>query len=266
MSDNRPIGIFDSGIGGLTVLRQLVKHFPNESFIYIGDSGRAPWGSKSRALIGLYNDQIIQFLKEKNCKYIVMACNTSDAYFGQDIESKYQVPAMGLAQNTGKRVAQISVKKEVIIMATEGTIRSKSYRTAILRQNPIAIIHEIACPKLVPLIESIEFDLAELKAILDGYFATLVASQADTLIYACSHYPIIHAFIKKYAPPSVKFFVDPATCLSLPLKDHLNTLKLSASTNNLGECHYYVTGNVDTFSLICKQLDLPISSLNTISF
>lgn len=260
----KPIGIFDSGIGGLTVLRQLIKHFPNETFIYVGDSARAPWGNKDKALLSAYNDQIMTFLKAQNCKFIVVACNTSQSYFGDSLLQKYGIPTIGLIEPTGKRISQISTTKEVAIFATEGTIRTKSYETAILREDPVTIVHNIPCPKLVPIIESKTITIGDLREAVTEYLNHLKGTHVDTVVYGCSHYPIIHPFIKSLSPPHVKYFIDPATCIIAPMKGQLANYKLSAAPDSKGQTHFHVTGDLNQFKSACEQFDIPISSLNAV--
>ncbi|MDA1353344.1 MAG: glutamate racemase [bacterium] len=262
---NAPIGIFDSGIGGLTVLRQLIKQFPNETFIYVGDSARAPWGNKDKALLSIYNDQIMTFLKSKGCKFIVVACNTSQSYFGDRASQKFNIPSIGLIEPTGKRISQISTTKEVAIFATDGTIKTKSYETAILREDPVTIVHNVPCPKLVPLIESKQLILEDLKAAINEYLDKLKGTHCDTIVYGCSHYPIIHPLIKSYAPAHIKYFIDPATCIVAPMKAQINALNLSADPTKKGEIHFHVSGDIAQFKSACEQFEVPITSLNKVT-
>ena len=264
--NKQPIGIFDSGIGGLTVLKKLIQKFPNETFIYVGDNARAPWGNKDKSLLSIYNDQIMTFLLSQQCKYIVVGCNTSQSYFGDTFSKKYSIPSMGLIDSTGHQVNRISTTKEVAVLATEGTIRSRAYENAITRHDNVTIVHNIPCPKFVPLLESYEFTLVELQSTIQEYLRPLENTFTDTIIYGCSHYPIIHPLIKTIANKRIKHFVDPANCIIPELNTHLENLKLKNSDDQTGKVHFHITGKIEQFNSICQQLNIPITSIQNIKF
>jgi glutamate racemase len=196
-TQNSPIGVFDSGIGGLTVVRALKKALPTESLIYLGDTARLPYGSKSAATVTRYSSQIADFLVGRQVKYLVVACNTASAYALPHLRQSLQIPLMGVVEPGAALAVASSPKKKIGVLGTRGTINSQAYREAILRLNPEVDVFSQACPLLVPLAEEGWLDTAISADIVQHYLDLLKAScgEIDALVLGCTHYPVLKDLI-----------------------------------------------------------------------
>ena len=193
---NRPIGIFDSGLGGLTVLKVLAKNFPNESFVYLGDIARLPYGNKSPETIRKYGDQILRFLKEQNVKAMVIACNSaSTVYLGE--KSFEGIPLLNVIE-PGSRAALEKGDPTIAILGTSATIRSHAYEQTIKRLSPKTDVVEVACPLFVPLVEEgvVHNEITDL--VIKRYLETVKARNIKTVILGCTHYPVLANDIRKF--------------------------------------------------------------------
>lgn len=201
--DNRPIGFFDSGLGGLTCIPHLMKALPNERIVYFGDTARTPYGSKAPATIRLFSHQIADFLIKENVKMIVIACNTVSAICLDELQSKYpQIPIIGIIDSAAATVARTCTKENRIgIIGTKVTVKSGAYEALIHQLNPELVLHTVACPTFVPLIEEgiIQHEIMDLsiRYYLDAF---LSYHQIDTLVLGCTHYPLIRKNIQKLYP------------------------------------------------------------------
>lgn len=193
---NQPIGVFDSGIGGLTVLKSLLQVLPNERFIYVGDTARVPYGSKSATTVQQFSLQIGSWLFEQKVKAIVVACNTASAFALPLLNEFLPIPVFGVIQ-PGSISAVSHSKGSIGIIATRGTIESQAYEISIRRINPSASIYSTPAPLLVPFVEEgeIEGDLIEL--LLRRYLQPLMDHHCDTLLLGCTHYPLLKSLIRK---------------------------------------------------------------------
>ncbi len=207
--DKRPIGIFDSGSGGLTVVAEVKKQLPDESVIYYGDLARVPYGSKSKEEIIAINAEIITYLISRKVKMIIVACNTSSALSLEEDKDKFSIPIIGLIGPGAQSAAIITKNKKVGIIATEATVRSHAYKKLLLSLNPSIEVYEQACPKFVPLIESGKTNSADLKSAVTEYIQPLLLKDIDTLIHGCTHYPLIEDKLRKISGKNIEF-VNPA--------------------------------------------------------
>jgi glutamate racemase len=205
----RPIGIFDSGIGGLTVLRELQKQLPQESVIYYADLARVPYGAKTPAEIIAINEEILTYFAERGVKLVIVACNTSSALALERSKDKFAMPIIGVIGPGANTAFALTKNKKIGVLATEATVKSRAYKNILTSLNPSVQVYEQACPKLVPLIERGELDAPELRAAAAEYLRPLLAAGIDTLIYGCTHYPLIDRTIRAYAGEKIKY-VDPA--------------------------------------------------------
>ncbi len=201
--DNRPIGFFDSGLGGLTCIPYLMKALPKERIIYFGDTARTPYGSKAPSTIRLFSKQIADFLVKENVKMIVIACNTVSATCLTELQEKYpQIPIVGIIQPTAETVAKsCSNADQVGIIGTKVTIRSKAYEDLIHNIRPELSLHATACPTFVPLIEEgiIQHEIMDLS--IEYYLNHFISyNKINTLILGCTHYPLIRKNIEKIYP------------------------------------------------------------------
>lgn len=193
--DHRPIGVFDSGIGGLTVLRELLKNFPNENFIYLGDTARLPYGSKSANTVRKYTEQNMNFLKNRDVKAIVVACNTAST---QVFETEYEgLPVYNVIDPGSELAAKITENNRVAVIATRATIKAETYTKKIKNHKPEIEVFSTACPLFVPLAEEGWHDDPITNLIAFRYLQGLKAHEVDTVVLGCTHYPLLKIAIQK---------------------------------------------------------------------
>lgn len=214
--DSRPIGVFDSGIGGLTVLRELLKAFPHEKFIYLGDTARLPYGSKSGNTVRKYSEQNLKFLISRDVKAIVVACNTAST---QIIESHFQgVPVYNVIDPGSTLAVQKTKNHHVAILATRATVKANTYETKIKNYNSDIQVYSVACPLFVSLAEEGWHDDIITEQIAERYLSELKNKNIDTVVLACTHYPLLKKPIQKILGPSVTL-IDSGVAISLILAD-----------------------------------------------
>ena len=240
---NRPIGIFDSGVGGLTVLTALKDCLPNENLIYIGDNIHCPYGDKTKAQLLSYTKEICQYFISQNAKMIVLACNTTSANVLDELQALYpQVPIVGVIHSTVHDFL-CQNKKSVLVIATNATIQSHKYKETILKYNPSLEVYELATPKIVPLIESGEYKQGIEDVLLD--YLKDYETKIDCLILGCTHYPIItnqfESILKDKKLISSSLAICQEVASYLKVHDLLNASDLN------GDICIYTTGNIDEF-------------------
>lgn len=240
--DLRPIGVFDSGVGGLTVLKRLVEILPGEDYIYFGDTKRVPYGDRSKEEIKKFAEQIINFMKEKNAKAVVIACNTTCATIDKD---DYDVVLFDVLKAGAVSSALSTKNKKIGVIATTRTIESKSYDKNIKAVDSSIDVYGIACPDFVPIIEKglAKSDMAYSSASL--YLSGFKDKDIDTLVLGCTHYPIMSEVIKNVAGENIKL-IDPAIKLSFDVRDYLTKHNLK-NPGKKGNIQFYVSGNKDNF-------------------
>ncbi|HVF39146.1 MAG TPA: glutamate racemase [Gemmatimonadaceae bacterium] len=195
ISSASPIGVFDSGIGGLTVVRELMKQLPNESIIYFGDTARVPYGPKSPDTVLRYSREITGFLKEQGVKAVVVACNTATAHALSALKAENDLPIVGVIE-PGSRAATRATRSGVVgVIGTQGTINSRAYERAIQTAAPETSITARACPLFVPLVEEGWLDTEATRLIAREYLGTMVDAGVDTLVLGCTHYPLLKPII-----------------------------------------------------------------------
>ncbi len=228
MSNSAPIGIFDSGHGGLTVVRQLHKVLPHENIIYFGDLARVPYGSKSPEQIISYNKEIMNFLAHQKSKMILIACNTSSAIALEDNRSEFPMPILGLIAPAAQLCVKITHAKKVSVLATQATVKSDAYAKQIKMIDPTIQVQSIACPEFVPLVESDKINSPEAEMVVKKYMEQVSQFNPDVLIHGCSHYPYLEFQMKKFLKSQLQF-LDPAVPIVeqakkiLEIQDELNT-------------------------------------------
>jgi glutamate racemase len=190
-----PIGVFDSGIGGLTVVRELIRQLPNESIIYFGDTARVPYGPKSPDTVLRYSREIVSFLKGQGVKAIVIACNTATAHALVALQEENDLPIVGVIEPGSRAAARATSGGQVGVIGTYGTINSHAYEKAITEAAPTATITALACPLFVPLVEEGWLDTDATRLIAQEYLAPLVDAKIDTLVLGCTHYPLLKRVI-----------------------------------------------------------------------
>ncbi len=206
---NASIGVFDSGVGGLTVAREIMRNLPNEHIVYFGDTARVPYGSKSKETIVRYSRQIIRFLQTQDIKAIVIACNTASALALDEVEKELDIPIIGVIK-AGARVAVSSTRNRKIgVIGTESTINSHLYEKLIHEEDPKIKVYEKACPLLVPLVEEGWLKDPVTKEVAARYLDELLKEGIDSLILGCTHYPLLRSLIREMVGEEIAL-VNPA--------------------------------------------------------
>ncbi|MBH8550827.1 glutamate racemase [Nostocaceae cyanobacterium CENA357] len=219
-----PIGVFDSGVGGLTVLRQLYRQLPNESIIYFGDTARLPYGIRSQTEILQFVREIIVWLQQQGVKMVIMACNTSSALALEIVREEFSIPILGVIL-PGARAA-VQQGKRIGVIATPATAKSNAYRHAILEIDPNVQVWQVGCPEFVPLIEQNRIHDPYTTEVARSYLEPLLQQEIDTLVYGCTHYPHLAPVLRSLLPSQVKL-VDPAVHTVTACAQELELLDLT---------------------------------------
>lgn len=249
LSKNAPIGVFDSGVGGLTVVREIMRQIPNEKIIYFGDTARVPYGSKSQETVTRFSEQIVRFLKTFQVKTIVVACNTASAYALDTLEKDSHIPIIGVVKPGAKVAAEVTRNGRIGVIATEATIGSQIYTEYIKELNKNVTIYGKACPLLVPLVEEGLLQDPVTDEIARRYLAELIDIDIDTLILGCTHYPLIRSTVGRIVGDKVTL-VNPAYETALELKEMLNShglLSNEAPTLGSNQYRFYVSDKAEKF-------------------
>lgn len=209
MSDDRPIGVFDSGIGGLTVAHELMRRLPNESILYFGDTARVPYGSKSPETVARYSEDAAAFLLSRDVKMIVVACNTATAHAQERLANALPIPVVGVIQPGARAAAQETRSARIGVIGTVGTIASGAYDLAVRRLLPDARVYAQPCPLFVPLVEEGWRTHPAARLIAEEYLTPLRDMDVDVLILGCTHYPLLRELIAEVMGPHVQL-VDSA--------------------------------------------------------
>ncbi len=202
--DPRPIGVFDSGLGGLTTVHELFHLLPEESVVYFGDTARVPYGNKSRATVTRFSQEIAAFLVRQNIKCLVVACNTSSSYALDDLTRRLEIPVLGVIEPAVQSAIESSPHGRIGVIGTAATIGSGAYLEAIADVAPAAHVISRACPLFVPLIEEGWLDHPVTRSVAEEYLVELKAGQPESLILACTHYPLIAPLIADIVGPAVR--------------------------------------------------------------
>ena len=204
-----PIGVFDSGVGGLTVTREIMRQLPNENMVYFGDTARVPYGSKSKDNIIRYSRQIIRFLQTKQVKAIVIACNTASALALDVVKEETDIPVMGVIAPGAAAAVLVTRNQKIGVIGTEATIRSHMYSKVMEEMMPGVEVIGKPCPLFVPIVEEgfAKHHIAE--EVIDYYLASMKESDIDTMILGCTHYPLLRSRIMKYLGDGIEL-VNPA--------------------------------------------------------
>ena len=247
----RPIGVFDSGIGGLTVLKALVDLMPGEDFIYLGDTARLPYGTKSAEVIVRYSKENTKFLLAKGIKMLVVACNTSSAVALEEIARDTIVPVAGVIEPGARAAVRASRNGKIGVIGTEATIASGAYTHAIQHLRPRAEIYTRACPLLVPLVEEGWTDNEIAGRTVAYYLESLKASGIDTLLLGCTHYPLLHGLFERVLGNGVRI-VDSATATAAAVRERLSALGL-VHRGGRGAQSFFVTETPERFVRVGRR-------------
>jgi len=251
-----PIGVFDSGVGGLTVAREIMRQLPDEKVVYFGDTARVPYGSKSKDTVTRFSRQIVRFLQTKEVKTIVVACNTASAYALDELEKELDIPVIGVVKPAVKVAAETTQNGKIGVIATQATIGSKVYSTYIKEINDKMEVTGKACPLFVPLVEEGLLEDPVTEEIARRYLAELIDIGIDTLILGCTHYPLIRSTIKKVVGEEISL-VNPAYETARELKELLEMKGLLTEEKpNLGSNPYqfFVSDGADKFKTFANSI------------
>ncbi len=236
--DNRPIGVFDSGLGGLTVVSALRKRLPAEDIVYLGDTARVPYGDKSVETIIRYGNEDSRFLLSKGVKAVVVACNTVSAVAIDDLREKYQVPVIGVLE-AGVSACLKAAPSYVAVIGTKATVNSDAYRRSIHRENPAIVVESIACPLFVPIAEEGLTETPLAAQAVSHYLGHLKAGKPDLLLLGCTHYPLLTKHFEDLLPECR--VLDSAESCASYTETYLMEHKLAASPRKNGSERFYVT-------------------------
>lgn len=254
-----PIGIFDSGIGGLTVVREIHRALPCEDLVYLGDTARVPYGTKSPAAVVRFACEDAEFLVRQKVKAIVVACNTASAWALPTLELQFGVPIFGVIAPGARAGLAMTRNGRIGVIGTPATIRSQAYPQMILKSDPSAKVVGRACPLLVPLVEEGWINHAVTKAVLGKYLRPLLRQRIDTLILGCTHYPLLRRAIQLTTGPTVRL-VDSAQSCAKYVRERLQALALFTTTGRSeAALRTFVTDDVERFEAMATRfLGFPI--------
>lgn len=265
-----PVGVFDSGVGGLTVLREIMRQMPNEKIIYFGDTARVPYGGKSRETVIRYSQQIRRFLQNFQVKTIVVACNTASAYALDELEQETDIPVLGVLKPGAKAAVRVTQNGRIGVIATEATVGSGMYTRYIKNLSDTVTVHEKACPLFVPLVEAGLWEDPVTDEMARRYLADLIAmdKDIDTLILGCTHYPLIRSTVGRLMGEKVTL-VNPAYETAVELEDLLRRkglLNASGPGQDEEQYQFYVSDGAKKFQAFAKSIiEYEILSTGTIN-
>jgi len=249
---NSPIGIFDSGVGGLTVARAIIDQLPNESTIYIGDTSRGPYGPRKIAEVREFSLEIIEFLVKRGCKAIVIACNTASSAMLRDARERFQVPIIEVIQPAARRAVAATRSGKVGVIGTNATIDSGSYLDAFAAAPQLQITSK-ACPRFVEYVERGETTGAEITAIAREYLAPMIDAKVDTLVLGCTHYPLLTGVISYVMGEGVTL-VSSAEETAKDLYRVLVEKNLLRENSNSAPSHEFLaTGDSHQFEVLARR-------------
>ena len=249
---SRPIGVFDSGIGGLTVAAELRRLLPHETIYYIGDTARVPYGGKSQATIERYSVEISELLLAGQAKLIVVACNTASALAIPKLQATLPVPVTGVIAPGAKAAVATTLNGHVGIIGTRGTVRSGAYERAIHALAPEVRVTSQACPMLVPAIEEGWLENEITDSIIARYLGPLAGSGIDTLVLGCTHYPLLKSALARFLGPGIRL-VDSAENCALAVREVLTQHQIGAPENATGTLSVALTDASDGFLPVAEQ-------------
>lgn len=246
MSNPAPIGVFDSGLGGLTVVREMIRQLPHESIIYFGDTARVPYGPKSPDTVLRYSREITAYLKAEGVKALVIACNTATAHALPALRREYDMPIVGVIEPGARAAAAATRTKRVGVIGTAGTIKSRAYEKEIIKLVPDAQVTAQACALFVPLVEEGWTDAEPTRAIARNYLAPLVSAEIDTLVLGCTHYPLMKTVIGNVVGRGVRL-IDSAYETARETAELLKANGLENTSPNGARYRFIASDAPDTF-------------------
>ena len=252
MSDSRPIGVFDSGVGGLTVLQAISRRLPGEDLVYFGDTAHLPYGNKSREAVTRFSLEIARFLKDRDIKLLVVACNTASALALPRLKRELGIPVVGVIEPGARAAARATATRKVGIIATEATIASNAYQEALHRLLPGASAVGKACPLFVPLVEEGWWSHRVTTQVAREYLAPVAKARVDTLILGCTHYPLLKPALGRVMGPRVRL-IDSAEETARELEELLEHRGLRRKGKR-GSRRFFASDGPRRFLALAKRL------------
>lgn len=262
--DQRKIGVFDSGLGGLSVVREMERLIPQESIIYFGDIARLPYGSKSKETIAEFSHQIMHFLLQKDVKAVIVACGTASSNALEELQSSYELPIMGVVEPGARAAARATRCGRIGVIGTEATIRSGAFERLIKQENPEIQVYNQACPLFVPLVEEGWFEDEVTRQVVHRYLAGLKENQVDTLVLGCTHYPHLKKLVQQEMGQEVTL-INPSRAVVEEMKAYLEAHDLQSDAEQ-GRYEFYGSDSTEKFCEFGQMvLELPKLSVQKIS-
>lgn len=259
-----PIGVFDSGVGGLTVVREIMRQIPQERIVYFGDTARVPYGTKSKDTVIRYSRQIVRFLKTREVKAIVIACNTASAYAMETLQREIDLPIIGVVKPGARVAARETAGGNIGVIGTEGTVGSHIYRDYIQSLRPDAQVFEKACPLFVSLAEEGWWKDPITEAVAERYLQEMKERRVDTLILGCTHYPLLRSTVRKVMGEGVNL-VNPAYETAISLRELLQEEQIDNRGHNKTKenpYEFFVSDAAERFKAFANSI-LPFDITST---
>lgn len=247
------IGMFDSGIGGLTVMQKVREALPQENIVYFGDTARIPYGSKSRETLIRYSIESSIFLFEQNIKVLVIACNTAASAAMSKLCSVFNIPIIGVIEPGAAKAVSVTRNQRIAVLGTKATVQSEAYRKEIIRLQPAASVFSIACPLFVPFVEEGMVDHPCTRAIVKEYLAPLKGQGIDTAVLGCTHYPLLRHLIQEELGEDVTL-VDSASTCAERVSETLRSQSLAAPAQASVKYRYFVSDDPEKFRLSAEKI------------
>ncbi|ONN40357.1 MULTISPECIES: glutamate racemase [Enterococcus] len=253
LTDKRPIGFIDSGVGGLTVVKEALKQLPNENILYVGDTARCPYGPRPAEQVIAYTWEMTNYLVEKGIKMLVIACNTATAVALEEIKATLSIPVIGVILPGTRAAVKQTKNHRVGVIGTIGTVKSAAYETSLLDKAPELKVTSLACPKFVSVVESKEYRSSVAKKIVAQTLAPLELKGIDTLILGCTHYPLLRPIIQNVMGDKVMLIDSGAETIG-EVSMLLDYFEISNSPQNGRTlCQFYTTGSAKMFHEIAQD-------------
>lgn len=247
-----PIGIIDSGVGGLTVMKELLERMPEENFIYIGDDARCPYGSRSPEEVSRFTREMLDALDRFGVKLAVIACNTATAFALEHMRPLYDFPILGVIEPGARTAAERSESRRIAVLGTHGTVNSGAYRRAILALAPEADVVQLACPTFVPLVEQAVYKTETADEAVRQALLPLKEQSFDTVILGCTHFPLLAPFIRKHLPDGTALVTSGAATAAEAIR-LLEASQMRRQSGIRGTSKFYTTGDPSHFQRIVSD-------------
>ncbi|MBO4889103.1 MAG: glutamate racemase [Firmicutes bacterium] len=250
--DNRAIGVFDSGLGGLTVIREMGNLMPRENAVYFGDTARVPYGSKSKATIIEFSHQIMRFLLRHDVKGVIIACGTASSNALEEMKASYDLPIIGVVEPGARAALRATKNGRIGVLGTAATIRSGAFERLLLKEDPSLEVTSQACPLFVPLVEEGWFSDEVTREVIRRYIKPLKENHVDTVILGCTHYPLLRPLIQKEMGENVTL-INVSEAATREMKEFLGEHDMEAD-HTVGTYDFYASDSIDQFRSFSRQI------------